>query len=439
VARLPLGPIVAGASAVGAVAVTLLAAACANPSAPPGGPPDVLPPSIVRITPSSGDTAVRPGVVVLQFDEVISETPAGANDLAALVFISPRSGDVNVRWRRTRMEIRPKDGFRDSTVYTITVKPGIQDLRNNKVDSLTSIVFSTRGPIPATVLNGVLFDWAAGRGVKDGLVEAISVVDTTLAYVTVTDSVGRFALRHVPGGQYIVRGFVDRNNNRRLERTELWDTVRVPLGDSAGTELYAFIHDTTPARIATLALQDSGRLLVATFDKPLGVGQLFTPEQWSVRTLPDSALAPLQVVRVRTKLQQQLADSVEKQRIADSTAAARDTTPPDSATRARRDSVARVRRLDSITRAERAEREARRQLALRGGRPLPKPDSTPQPKPSRPIPQTELQVRLDAPLAPDTRYLIEVKGVSTLSGVSGDARRPLLTPKADTTPAPRRP
>jgi hypothetical protein len=48
-------------------------------------------------------------------------------------------------------------------------------------------------------------------------------------------------------------------------------------------------------------------------------------------------------------------------------------------------------------------------------------------------------VRLDAPLAPDTRYLIEVKGVSTLSGVSGDARRPLLTPKADTTPAPRRP
>jgi hypothetical protein len=424
------------ALAIACAGAVALAAACANPSAPPGGPPDELPPLILDVTPAIGDTSVQPKVVTLQFDEVISESPAGSPDLASLVFISPRSGDVNVSWKRSRMDIRPKAGFRDSTVYTITVRPGIQDLRNNKIDSITTIVFSTRGPIPNTVVGGVLFDWPAGRGARDALVEAISVVDTTVAYVGVTDSVGRFKIRHVPAGQYLVRGFVDRNNNRALERTELWDTLRVPLRDSTDVELYGYIHDTTAARMSNLVLQDSGRLLVATFDKPLAISQLFTPDQWSVRTLPDSTPVPQRVVRVRTRLQQQIADSVERKRRADSLAATRDTAPPDSAALARADSVSRIRRRDSIAAAERAQREERRLLALRGGRPVPKVDSTPPPKPSRTIPSTELLVLLDGPLPPNARIVVEVKGIATLSGVTGDVVRPYRTPDRDTTPRP---
>ncbi len=413
------------------------AGACANPAAPPGGPADELPPMLVRVTPAIGDTSVMPKVVSLQFDEVISETPAGAPDLAGLVFISPRSGDVNVEWKRTRMEIRPKSGFRDSTVYTITVRPGIQDLRNNKIDSITTVVFSTRGPIPATAIKGVLFDWPAGRGARGGLVEALSVVDTTIAYIGVTDSVGRFALRHVPGGQYIVRGFLDRNNNRQLERTELWDTVRIPLRDSADVELYSFIHDTMPVRMTELVVQDSGRRMRITFDKPLALEQSFSPTQFSLRTLPDSIPMQNRVVVVRTRAQQLATDSIARQRVADSVAALRDTVPPDSAALARQDSVAQARRRDSIATVERNEREARRQLALRGGRPLPPVDSTPPPKLSRPVPGTELYILFDAPLPYETRVLLEVRGVVSLNQIAGDAFRPLLTPPPpDSTEAP---
>lgn len=420
------------------VAATAMAGACANPAAPPGGPPDDLPPMLLSVSPDVGDTSVRPRVVALQFDEVISETPKGAQDLADLVFISPRSGGVKVDWKRSRLEIRPDGGFRDSAVYTITIRPGIQDLRNNSIDSVTTLVFSTRGPIPQTSLTGVVFDWPAGRGARSSIVEALPVTDTTTSYITVADSVGRFVLRHVPQGQYIVRGFVDRNSNRTLERTELWDTVRVPLIDSAAVELYSFIRDTLPVRISEIAIQDSGRRVRLTFDKPLANEQSFTPPQFTFRSLPDSNPLPIRAVIVRTSAEQLAIDSTERSRRADSVAAvaaARDTIPKDSATLARTDSIARSRRLDSLAAVERAAREARRLAAQRGGRMPTRVDSTPPPKPSRPTPANEVLVILDAPVPSEARIMIEAADIVSLNGIVGTARRPYLTPKRDTAPA----
>lgn len=419
------------------VATTWFAGACANAIAPEGGPPDILPPLLLRVSPEAGDTSVRPKVVALQFDEVISETPKGSTELAGLVFISPRSGDLEVDWKRSRLEIRPKSGFRDSTVYTITIRPGVQDLRGNVIDTAMTFVFSTRGEIPRTSVTGVVFDWPAGKGARNALVEAISVVDTTVAYITVSDSVGRFAMKYVPPGQYVVRGFIDRNNNRSLERTELWDTVRIPLLDSAAVELYSFIHDTTPVRITEIAVQDSGRRMRLTFDKPLAPGQLYTPPQFSIRSLPDSTPMAQRVVQVRTKEQQLALDSTERKRLADSVAAAvaaRDTIKLDSTAQARADSVARARRLDSLGAVERAQREARRLLTLGGARAAARVDSTPPPKPSRPVPTNELLIIFDAPVPDNTRIVVEAAELTSLNQIVGTARRAFLVPKRDTAP-----
>lgn len=417
---------------------TWVAGACANASAPPGGPPDLVPPFLVAVSPENGDTSVAAKSVTLQFDEVISESPKGSSELADLVFISPRSGDVRVSWKRSRLEIQPSEGFRDSAVYTVILRPGIQDLRNNSIDSASTFVFSTAGPIPNTTVSGVVFDWPAGRGARAALIEATSVVDTTTTYIGVADSVGRFALKYVPPGQYIVRSFLDRNANRTLERTELWDTVRIPLLDSVDVELYAFIHDTTPARITAIAVQDSGRRMRLTFDKPLSLDQLFTPPQFTLRSLPDSNPMAQRVVQVRTAQQQIALDSTERARKADSVraeAAARDTIPPDSAALAREDSLARVRRRDSLLTIERARQDARRQLRLTGG-PPPEVDSTPPPEMSREKPTTQLLIVFDSPVPSEARVVVEAKDMLTLTGVLSTARRPFLVPKRDTAPPP---
>ena len=73
-------------------AALLVLTACANQGAPPGGAPDLAPPMLLKVTPENAAVGAKLNAMVLQFDEVISETPIGAKDLTDLVFISPRSG-----------------------------------------------------------------------------------------------------------------------------------------------------------------------------------------------------------------------------------------------------------------------------------------------------------------------------------------------------------
>jgi hypothetical protein len=208
-------------------AALLLVSACANQSLPPGGPPDLAPPLVVRVTPQNNAVGAKPKAVVLQFDEVISETPKGAKDIADLVFISPKSGVPKVSWGRSKIEIRPSKGWKPNTVYSVVIKRGLQDLRSNGIDSTIQLVFSTGGAIPSTSITGVAFDWREARGMTSAVVEAIATDSTT--YQVVSDSAGRFDLRYAPPGPYTLRAYDDRNGNRSLDPLEIWDTVSVTL------------------------------------------------------------------------------------------------------------------------------------------------------------------------------------------------------------------
>lgn len=418
---------------LGAVLVaTGIGAACANPSEPPGGPPDADAPMVVRITPDSGNVVARPKEVVVQFDEVISESPRGAQDLASLVFISPKSGVPEVDWNRTSISIRPSRGWKPNTVYSITVNPGILDLRQNALDSTIRTVFSTGGAIPNTRISGAAFDWTLGRPAPRALIEALAIdsvrKDTTF-YQALADSSGRFELRYLPMGPYLLRAVLDRNSNRGLEPLEPWDTVRVTVTENVVEDLYAFVHDTVGLRISDIAVSDSGRTLKLAFDKPFAPGQLWTPER--VRIVNQDGSLAVAVARVSTPPERAAADSVRAKAIADSTMRANlDTT---AAGRARADSLARRRTTDSIANAERAAREARRLALLRGERPVVR-DTTPPPKFQRPLLYNELFVTLAQPLPDNTRLRAVVTGARGLSGIARDATREFTTPKAPPRP-----
>jgi len=415
------------AVALRAVALLLLSG-CANQSAPPGGPPDLAPPLVLKVTPQNNTVGGTPKVVVLQFDEVISETPMGAKDLADLVFISPKSGVPKVDWGRSKIEIRPSKGWKPNTVYSVVIKRGLQDLRNNGIDSTIRVVFSTGGAIPSTSITGVAFDWREAKGMTSAVVEAIATDSTT--YQVVSDSAGRFDLRYAPPGQYTVRAYDDRNSNRSLDPLEIWDTVSVTLTQSASAELYAFGHDTVGLRISDVSLVDSARGVKITFDKPYASTQIF--DQGSiVVTRPDST--PVDIRLIRTVAQRAMADSLIATARLDSIAraAARlDSTP---ALRARRDSIARVRQADSVaaaSRTERAAREARRVAAARGGRPLGPIDTTPPPKMRRPAVFNEVFVMFDTTLPAQTQFRVLVKSIRSLSGTVRSPERTFSTPKA---------
>jgi hypothetical protein len=393
-------------------------AGCAQLGSPPGGPEDRNPPHLLRISPDTNAVNARPkGGVQLYFNEIINERPArGGQDLSALFLVSPRRGRVDVRWHRSRLEIRARRGWQANTTYTITQLAGVSDLRGNADTGQYKYIFSTGASRAPTLIRGQVFDWVAGRAVPKAYVEAIRLPDS-LTYAEYADSLGRFTIRYVPPGRYLLRGIVDANTNRELDRRELFDSATVTLGDSISHELLAFIHDSAGPGIAEVQVQDSVTLRL-TFDRPLRPRVPVTAAQFSVKA-NDSTVVPIASFALGTVVEKQKADSARAKAVEDSTAAAR-----------RADSIARANPRPAP--APVAPPPARRPGAAR--------DTTPPPRPSQPAPETYAIIKLGRPLAPTTSYRLRAEGLQSLMGVLRSSDRVFTTerprPARDTTKPP---
>lgn len=275
--------------------VTMLALfACASPGVPPGGPERHTPPQITRTQPDTNSVGVRGKEFVIHFDEVVSEHPAGATSLADLVLISPQRGKPDVDWHRSSLSIRPPKGWRANTTYTVTILPGVSDLRGNVRTTPTIVTFSTGPSIPNTSIRGTIFDWLTGLPINSGIIEVRPQSDTSVVYVTAADSIGHYRLVGLPPARYEVRGYADGNRNRGLDPGEPFDTTRVDLADSLNLELLAFAHDSTGPKLGTVSVRDSVTLS-ATFDTPMDPRVPLTPEGFALIAPDSSRLAIVSV------------------------------------------------------------------------------------------------------------------------------------------------
>ena len=366
------------------VIVALLA--CASQGDPPGGPPDSVPPILIGIVPESGAVSVRPSRVEFRFDEVVSERPAGATSLEQLVLISPSDGLPRVDWRRRSIAVRPRRDWRQNAVYTVTLLPGIADLRGNVMKTGTSVIFATGPTIPETRVAGTVYDWVAGTVPLAGAVEAIALPDSII-YVARTDTAGRFVLAHLPPGAYALRAWIDANNNRDRDPREAYDSTSIALRDTASVTFFAFVHDTVPPRINTVQAVDSMTLRVE-LNQPLDPEQTVDTTRFRL-TARDSSVVPLRAVL-----------------------------SADAWDRARADSIAQT---DTPRRAP--------------ARPAPpaRRDSVVLP---RPVPVSRFVVLTATPLQPETAYRLVAVEARNLLGRAGTSARVFTTPRraaADTT------
>jgi hypothetical protein len=288
---------------------------CAKIEDPPGGPPDYAAPVLLAVAPDSG--SVMPDFdddLEFQFNEVISERSGGG--LENLIQVSPRPEELRVGWKRTRVTVRPKDGWHRDIVYHVTLLPGVADLRNNRLDSSRTVIFSTGGPIPNTRLSGTVLDWEAGRAAARALLEAVLLPDS-LVYQSSADSLGDFELTAIPPGEYLLNAVVDGNNNQMRDSREAFDSVTVRIDSTFDHVFWAFTHDTTGPQISDVADPDSFTVRVG-FNQAL-LAQDPPDSAVQVYALPDTT--PVAVVAVWS---QQVYDSVSavEAAVADSIAAA---------------------------------------------------------------------------------------------------------------------
>ena len=389
-------------------ALVLALGACAQPGAPPGGPPRHVAAKVDSIIPDSGATRVKAKEVQILFDEVVSEKPAaqGANDLSALALISPSDGEVHVGWHRKRLSIHGKHDFKPNTAYTVTLLPGLADLHGNVIKTPITIVFSTGDSIPNTRIAGIAFDWVAGKPIPNAMVQAIQRPDSTV-YLARADSLGGFVLAHAPAGTYTVEAWNDANNNRLIDPHEVWDSIHVVLKDTARLEMLAFAHDTVAPRIDQFSIVDSSAVRV-TFDRALDTAQKIDTALFVVKRA-DSSLVPIK--------------AVERGNVYDSVRAA--TMPKDTTHKADTTSKARPTKAPPTP-------PRRGVLGGRGARNLPTADTTkraPLPKPSRPSPVIEVVVILAEPLEPGTSYRITARDARSLLGYKASPSRVFTMPK----------
>jgi hypothetical protein len=269
--------------------------------APPGGPLRTTPPELLRVTPESGSVNVRTRGVMFEFDVVTSDRSSGGTggELDNLFLLSPQEGRPRVIWRRDRIEVRPRRGFRANTAYSVTMLPGLTDLRGNILRSGRTVIFSTGPSIPSLFVHGRVFDWLAERPAQRAFVEMIRLPDS-LQYVGVADSSGQFAIGPLNAGTYAVRAILDNNNNRGLDPGELWDSVAVTVrGSSPFVELLAAVRDTIAPRLLTVSAIDSVTLS-ASFDRALDPNVPVTPALFRVNAA-DSTRLRVQAVRSRAQ------------------------------------------------------------------------------------------------------------------------------------------
>lgn len=267
---------------------------CASQGMPPGGPVDVTAPQITSVTPDSGATGAKLGQVVFKFDEVVAEHPPRVTALSDLVLISPRSGSPDVSWGRNELRIKPSKGWRANTTYTVTLLPGLADLRGNIRNSPASTYFSTGASIPRGRISGTAIDLAAATPARDAVIEARQKGDSSLAWIAVTDSIGAYAMPHLPPAQYALRGYEDQNHNLALDPGEPWDTTTITLVNNGTAQLLLSARDSIAPSIDQIAPTDSVTMLV-TFDRLADSVTAVNPANYSVKAADSTSLPVLRV------------------------------------------------------------------------------------------------------------------------------------------------
>ncbi len=399
--------------------------------APPGGPLDRHPPQIIAVLPDS--VVSLPDFddnVVFQFDETIAEGNSpnfglGTGDLEKLVVLSPSLAVPTVRWRRDRIAVRPREGWKPNTVYRVELLPGVVDLSSNRSEHGAVVTFATGGPVPTSTLSGRVISWSNRRPAPQGLVEAVLMPDS-LPYRTVADSSGHFSLGPIPAGEYLVFGVIDQNHDFRWEPREDFDTLRVTAGRDSVGELWAFRHDTTATRIASTAARDSLTIGV-TFSQQLNPYQVIPADSVRVLLLPDSVPVPVAGIHTQAAF-----DTLFRpRRVVDTTPAGRakaDSIRADSIARARVDSL----RADSMARAR-----AAAAIRIPGAAPLePARLDTAGlgPLTSRPALYDRLLIRLGEQLHPGGRYVVIVRGIENMTRVKSEGRAVVVVPEAAKAP-----
>lgn len=204
---------------------------CASQTTPMGGPKDTIPPRLIKSSPVPNQKNFNGKSVELTFNEFI--TLSNPKDE---ILISPSVGkNVEYKYKKNTVSITPKDGWQDSTTYSIAIREGVKDLTESNPPENLRLAFSTGPSIDSLAITGKV-RFALKEGIPEKISIAIFQADTfdifedTPTYFTMTNKKGQFSIENIKEGHYKIYAFDDKNKNLKVEsRTEKFGFLSEPI------------------------------------------------------------------------------------------------------------------------------------------------------------------------------------------------------------------
>lgn len=203
------------------LAVTILAAACANIGNPSGGARDEDPPLFVSANPPQGALNVDKTRISINFNELVN-----VKDAFTKVVVSPPSRQVPRVTAVGKRVTVTFDSLQPNTTYTVDFADAIED--NNEANKLQGFAytFSTGETLDSLRISGMVLD-SRNLEPRQGILVGVhsdlndsAFIKTPLLRVAKTDDRGQFTIRGLKEGTYRVFALDDKDNDYRYENPE---------------------------------------------------------------------------------------------------------------------------------------------------------------------------------------------------------------------------
>jgi hypothetical protein len=321
---LRLGDIRVG-SVFAATGFMLLFVACAKDLAPPGGPPDTKPPTILATSPVEGDTliSVDASIRIMFSERIQAKAAAGA------LFISPPlKAEPRVKVKGATLIVDPAVNLDSGKTYVVTIGASLADLVGNRMTSSSAFAFSTGSHIDSATVKGIVYNQfrpepnfrVFAYEMKPWLYDSLFAVVPD--YITETGKDGHYEFKYMRPGEYLVLGVEDKDRDNKINGES--ERVALPNSTAMATKitesateysLYVSKYDSLNFVLANcrgiagaVTMEFSGGKLDAATINPDSIrisprsGETFAPQTatafeleagklhiWSARLLPDSS------------------------------------------------------------------------------------------------------------------------------------------------------
>jgi hypothetical protein len=199
--------------------LTLLFVACAKDEAPPGGPPDTKPPTILATIPVEGDTLIPIDANIrITFSERIQAKAA-----AGALFISPPlKAEPQVKAKGAMLIIDPAVNFEPDKTYVVTIGASLSDLVGNRMISSAAFAFSTGSHIDSATVKGIVYNQfrpepnfrVFAYELKPWLYDSLFAIVPD--YITESGKDGHFEFKYMRPGEYLVLGVEDKDRDNKI-------------------------------------------------------------------------------------------------------------------------------------------------------------------------------------------------------------------------------